>query len=101
MLGVLGASVGLAGLLLVFCGFVFGQASAFPPATTDDSRIERYKSAGRLGLWPFLGSIINALATVVWLVWPSCGLYYGNLGFFSLLLVVTSIYGAVVIRRYL
>jgi len=70
MLGVLGASVALGGLLLVFCGFVFAQAASFPPATTDDSKIESYKRAGRLGLWPFVGSLVNAVAAVAWLVWP-------------------------------
>ena len=101
MLGVLGASVGLGGLLLVFCGFVFGQAAAFPPATTDDTKIDSYKRAGRLGLWPFLGSLASSLATVIWLMWPSCGLYLANLAFFVLLLVATAVYGAVVILRYL
>lgn len=101
MLGVLGASVGLGGLLLVFCGFVFGQAAAFPPATTDDSKIESYKRAGRLGLWPFLGAIVNSVATVIWLVSPSYLLYFACLGLFILLLAATAVYGAVVIRRYL
>jgi hypothetical protein len=41
----------------------------------------------------FLGSIVNSLGTVIWLVWPRCGLYYVNLGFFGILLVATSMYG--------
>lgn len=101
VLGVLGASVALAGLLLVFCGFVFGQAASFPPATTDDSKIERYKRAGALGLWPFLGSIVNSVAVVIWLIWPGCRLYFGILGFFIVLLAATAVYGTVVIQRYL
>jgi hypothetical protein len=101
MLGVLGASVGLGGLLLVFCGLVFGQAATFPPATTDDAKINRYKNAGRLGLWPFLGAIIDSLAVVVWFLCPNSRLYFFTLWFFILLLVVTALYGGVVIRRYL
>jgi hypothetical protein len=101
MLGVLGASVGLGGLLLVFCGFVFSQAANFPPATTDDSKIESYKNAGMLGLWPFLGAIVNSLAVVAWLVCPSPLLYSIVLTIFVILLVATAAYGAIVIRRYL
>lgn len=101
MLGVLGSSVGLGGLLLVFCGFVFAQAAGFPPATTDDAIIDRYKRAARLGMWPFLGSIVNSLGVVVWFLCPSRGLYLAAVGFFALLLVVTGIYGVVVTRSYL
>jgi hypothetical protein len=101
MLGVLGASVGLGGLLLVFCGLVFAQAASFPPATTDDVKIEKYKNAGRLGLWPFLGAILNALAVVAWFFCPGSRLYFISLGLFVFLLAVTAAYGAVVIRRYL
>jgi hypothetical protein len=33
IIAVLGASVAISGLLLVFCGFLFAQASSFPPST--------------------------------------------------------------------
>jgi hypothetical protein len=101
MLGVLGASVGLGGLLLVFCGLVFGQAANFDPAHTDDAIIAKYKNAGMLGLWPFLGAILNSLAVVVWFLCPGNRLYFFTLGLFILLLAATAVYGAVVIRRYL
>src|SRR6266516_1866958 len=99
MLCVLGASVGLGGLLLVFCGLVFAQAANFPPATTDDAKINRYKNAGRLGLWPFLGAIVDSLAVVIWFLCPSTRLYFFTLWFFILLLAVTALYGGIVIRR--
>jgi len=101
MLGVLGASVGLGGLLLVFCGFVFAQSASFPAATTDDKTIEKYKNAARLGLWPFLGATLESIAVVVWLLCPGSMLYFGILWFFILLLAATAAYGAVVMRRYL
>lgn len=101
MLGVLGASVGLGGLLLVFCGLVFGQAASFPAATTDDATIAKYKNAGMLGLWPFLGAVLDSLAVVAWFLCPGSGLYFFTLGLFILLLAATALYGAVVIRRYL
>lgn len=101
MLGILGASVGLAGLLLVFCGFVFGQAAGFPPATTDDRVIAQYKRAGTLGLWPFLGALLNSLLVVIWFLCSCTGLYFATIGVFLLLLVATAVYGAVVIWRFL
>ncbi len=101
MLGVLGASVGLGGLLLVFCGLVFAQAASFPPATTDDATINRYKNAGKLGLWPFLGAVLDSLLVTVWFVCQSGSLYFVTLGLFVALLVATALYGAVVIRSYL
>jgi hypothetical protein len=80
---------------------VFAQAASFPPATTDDVKIARYKSAGRLGLWPFLGAILDSLAVVVWFLYPSSLFYIISIGVFILLLAATAVYGAVVISRYL
>jgi hypothetical protein len=101
MVAVLGASVGLGGLLLIFCGFVFSQAASFPKATTDNSTIKSYKDAGTLGLWPFLGSIINSLVVVAWFLCPVTGLYSTALVLFIVLLIATAVYGAVVIGHYL
>ena len=104
MLAVLGSSVGLAGLLLVFCGFMFGQAAIFPPATTDDAMIDRYKNAGRQAIWPFLMALGVAVAATIWLAWPALShsaFYVGVVAAFVVLLIVTAIYGAVVIKFYL
>ena len=101
VLGILGASVGLAGLLLVFCGFLFAQAASFPQEHTDDATINRYRNAGKLGVWPFLGSLGIALAATVWLVVGGCLFYYGIVTIFVILLVATALYGAVTVRRYL
>lgn len=101
MIGILGAAVGLAGLLLVFCGFLFAQASSFPPEHTDDSTINRYRNAGKLGLWPFLGSLATALAATGWLVFGGCQLYYSIVGLFAILLIATALYGAITVARYL
>jgi hypothetical protein len=101
MVAVLGASVGLGGLLLIFCGFVFSQAENFPKATTDNATIQSYKNAGTLGLWPFLGSIVNSLVVVAWFLCPMTGIYFAVLGLFIVLLIATAVYGAVVIHHYL
>lgn len=97
----LGASVGLAGLLLVVAGFVFAQANSFPAATTDDALIDRYERAGKLGLIPFLLSLGEAAICLVWLIHKSPYLYGVLVAGFLLLLLLTAIYGAVLLLRYL
>jgi hypothetical protein len=101
MLGILGASVGLAGLLLVFSGYVFAQAAAFPPATTDDKIINRFRNAGRFGLWPFLLALTNSILSMIWLIHPGCNLYIVSIVAFFLLLVGTAAYGSVLLKFYL
>ena len=70
-IAILGASVGLAGLLLVFSGLLFSQAAAFPKDTTPDDVIDRFRGAGRIALWPFLlclltGGFITATRQRIW-----------------------------------
>lgn len=100
-IAILGAAVALGGLLLIFCGFLFSQAASFPKDTTPDELIDRYRNAGRYGVYPFLLSLILAGLTLAQLLWPSrCFFIICCMGFF-LLLVWTALYGALVIWRYL
>lgn len=101
MLAILGSSVGLGGLLLVFCGYVFSQANTFTPEHTDDTVIARYKKAGSFGLWPFLGSILDALLALAWFFCQTQQLFWLTLALFVLLLLATATYGGVVILKYL
>lgn len=101
MLGILGASVGLAGLLLIFSGYVFAQAAAFPPASTDDKIINRFRNAGRFGLWPFLLALIDSVLCMTWLIHPEGYIYAASVAVFFLLLVGTAVYGAVLLKFYL
>src|SRR5579862_509725 len=101
MLGTVGASVGLAGLLLVFSGFVFGQAASFPPETTDNAIIDKFRNAGKFGLWPFLIAVLDSLSATAWLVHPSAWLYSVAVFGFFLVLIATGIYGAVLLKFYL
>ena len=97
---VLGASVSIAGLLLVFSGFLFTQAATLP-ATMSDEIIDRFRRGGKLAMVPFLLSLLVAGASFWWLLHQTVWLYdqisYG----FMLLLVVTAAYGALTILRYL
>jgi hypothetical protein len=93
VVAVLGASVSLAGLLLVFAGLLFGQSAAFPPDTTDDAVILRFKNAGRYAIWPFLFSLLLAAVCLSWLLSPGdIRFHIAWVGFFFLV-VATAIYG--------
>ena len=98
---ILGASVGLAGLLLVFSGFLFAQAESFPRATTDNAIINKFKKAGRFGLIPFLLALLLAGMSIVWLLWPDPCLFLLSWTGFIVLLLGTALYGSIVIYYYL
>ena len=97
VVAVLDAAVALAGLLLVFCGFLYSQADAFPAATTDDSTINKYKNAAKFGIAPFGGCLLLAWIAGAWLRCPSDSLLVATWWSFSTLLIVVGVYGAVVI----
>jgi len=98
---VLGAAVALAGLLLVFVGFLFSQADGFPPATTDDATIRNYKRAGRIGLIPFVGCLALAWLAGLWLREPSQQLMTLVWWGFGVVLILTAVYGTTVFMRQL
>jgi hypothetical protein len=100
ILGILGASGALAGLLLVFGGFIFSQAASFP-SSTDDQIIGKYTKAGRLAIFPFWGFLITTLLSVTWLLHPIYYVYVACVGLFVILVIGTGIYGTVMSYRYL
>jgi hypothetical protein len=101
MIAIMGATVALAGLLLVVAGYVFAQANSFPRATTDDAVLKRYEAAGKLGLIPFLFALGDAALSLVWLIHSSPCLYWVTVTGFFLLLFLAALYGSVLILRYL
>jgi hypothetical protein len=101
ILAVLGGSVSLAGLLLVFSGFLFAQATGFDPEHTSDAVINKYRKAAKFGVLPFLMCLILAGIAVWWLLTPTALLLSISWIGFITLLIVTAIYGAYTILRYL
>jgi hypothetical protein len=97
---VLGAAVGLAGLLLVVVGYVFAQKAAFGSAA-DDTLLKRYETAGQLGLVPFLVALADAGLCTWWLIHSSKCVFSTAVAGFFLLLFLTAVYGSVLILRYL
>jgi hypothetical protein len=100
VVGILGASGALAGLLLVFGGFIFSQAASFP-SSTDDQIIDRYTKAGRLAIYPFWGFLITTLLSVCWLLCPLSYIYLACIVLFVALVIGTGIYGTVMFNKYL
>ena len=103
MLGILGASGALAGLLLVFAGFVLGprEPPSFPEDSTPNSVIEQYKKAGRLAVWPFWGALISTLLSLAWLLFSGVVVYWLCIGLFVSVVIGTGIYGTLSAYRYL
>jgi hypothetical protein len=100
VLGILAASGALAGLLLVFGGFIFAQAASFP-SSTDDQTIGRYTRAGRLAIFPFWGFLVTTLLSVLWLLQQSEWAYIACVALFIVLVIGTGVYGTLMSYRYL
>jgi hypothetical protein len=100
IIGILGASGALAGLLLVFSGFIFAQAASFP-AEISNKYSAKYTKAGRLALYPFLGFLVTTVGSICWLLFPNPCLFVVCIALFLLLVVWTGVYGAVMSYRYL
>lgn len=100
VIALLGASVGLAGLLLLFSGFVFTEAASFP-AEIPDEITRKYRRVGKFGLLPFLLSLVVAALCVFWFAFPTDSLYCATVFLFLMLLLMTLLFGFWVLLRYL
>jgi hypothetical protein len=81
-IAVLGGSLALASVLVVFVGFLIAHAEAMP-ATTPDRIQKRYRLSARWGLAPLIGAAMVSLASYAWLMCPTLtGFYWAwSLGF--------------------
>jgi hypothetical protein len=100
VIAVLGSSVAMAGLILVFGGFIFAQAASFP-SSTDDVIISKYTRAGRLAIYPFWGFLVTTALSVVWMLYQNQCLYVACVALFLALVVATGVYGTLMFYRYL
>jgi hypothetical protein len=97
VLAIFGAAVGLAGILLVFVGFVYSHAETQPLA--DDRK--KFRVVAKVGLLPFLVSLTCAALCLGWMFSPTdttlCwirGTCYGGMG-------LTALYGIIAFLFYL
>jgi hypothetical protein len=100
VVAILGASIGLAGLLLVVSGFVLAMIASFPPQVPN-ARIRRYEWAAKAGLLPFVLALADAATGMAWMLRGAFWLYRCTVwGFFALLLL-TGAYGVILLLEYL
>jgi len=99
-IAILGAAVSLAGLLLIFCGFLFTQLAALDPLTPDPT-LNSYRGAARWGLFPFAICLAEAGVALWWLLSPSDLLFTTLWVGFVALLAGTALYGIVATLRFL
>ena len=93
MLAILAASAALAGLVLVFSGFLISQYMALDPESTSDKQIGKLRNFARFGAAPFLFSVLSGGLSFSWLVSPWKVYYDLAVYSFEALGIVTSIYG--------
>lgn len=92
MIGILGASGTLAGLLLIFSGFLFSDALSYPSSTAD-TIIQKVKKSAQLAVFPFCGFLLTTILSTLWLVYPNHFLYCFCVIVFLLDVVASGIYG--------
>jgi hypothetical protein len=95
VLAVLGASTALAGLLLVFIGFVYARGESY-----ETRRGDRFKIVAKIGIVPFLLSLACAWFCLEWLT-GSQWAYFWSITLFKLGMVATAFYGTVTMLVYL
>ena len=96
VIATLGASSAIAGLILIFCGFLFAQAAIFPPETSDKT-IQKFTRCGRLGVIPFMLSMAVTAISFYWLLHPGDSVFACNAVLFWATILLTVVYGSATI----
>jgi hypothetical protein len=96
VIALFGASVGLGGILLVFVGFIYAHSEGM------DLELERkkYKTVAKVGMLPFLVSLVCAFLCLRWMLCPSPEAMLPVYSFY-LSLGLTALYGLVAFLFYL
>jgi hypothetical protein len=90
--GVLGGAVSLAGLLLVFSGFLFARAASFG-LNVDNAIPNRFKLAAKIALLPFAIALVLTVGSMLYWLYPSQNVAYAIMAGFAALLLVAGVYG--------
>jgi hypothetical protein len=101
MSAVIGGGIALGGLLLVFVGFLFGQAAALQAAATPAKKAttDAYRLAAWWGLAPFTVSLLLAVAASMYWFYPCDGLAKTVLAAFIACSVGSIVYGFIAARK--
>ncbi len=100
LLAIFNASLTLAGLLLIFVGFVYSQAQSFSSQVAD-AITHRYKNAAKLGVLPFAIAIVLAGLSFQSLTAHPTSLDPRLLDLFWAELMLVLLYGVFTILKYL
>jgi hypothetical protein len=92
---ILGASAALAGLLLVFVGFVYARGEDY-----SSRRGDAFKIVAKLGVAPFLLALACTWFSVRWFTGSEWAFWWSTHSF-EWSLYLTAIYGAVTLLCYL
>ena len=97
IVAILGAGAGLAGVLLVFVGFIYSHSETFSTARVKT----KFQLVAKLGLIPFAVSLFSSWMCLRWLETPAALSYSWAVSFFRLGLILTCAYGIVALVFYL
>jgi len=97
IIAALGSAIGLAGLLLVFIGFVYTHSESFTVETTK----RKIKNVAKVGIAPFSVALASAWFCLRWLQWCSPTDYFLVLLLFKVTLTLTLAYGIISVLAYL
>jgi hypothetical protein len=97
ILAVFGAAVGLAGIVLVFMGFVSSHGEGFQ----NNQRKKIFKGVAKAGLIPFTLALAAAFLSLCWLENSSAVRYHFAILSFQLSLGSTLLYGIISVVFFL
>ena len=88
-LGVLAAIVTVAGLILVFCGFLFAKAESF-----DSRRGDKFRTLAKAGIIPLIASFVSAWICTMAIENNPWAVAHGLLTF-KIALVISALYSII------
>jgi hypothetical protein len=97
ILAAIGSAIGLAGLLLVFVGFIYTHGESFSNAATK----RKYQRVAKAGIVPFSVALVSAWFCLRWLQWCGPTDYLLALLLFKVCLLLTFAYGIIAVIVYL
>jgi hypothetical protein len=97
VLAAIGSAIGLAGLLLVFVGFIYTHGESFSSEATK----RKFQRVAKAGIIPFSVALLCAWFCLRWLQWGGLADYSYALLLFKLSLLLTLAYGIIAVIVYL
>jgi hypothetical protein len=97
IIAAIGSAIGLAGLLLIFVGFVYTHGESFSSEATK----RKFQRVAKAGIAPFSVALASAWFCLRWLQWSGPADYLLALLLFKVCLLLTLAYGIISVIVYL